>query len=70
MKANEIFDNLGEWPRYFLFCIWIIDIVMIFTVYHLETCLRKKVANYIKDRHQQEDYVNSGASGFTCEQAS
>lgn len=65
----DLQDYFGEWPRYFLFCVWVLDIIMIFVVYHLEACLKQKVDNYIKSRCEQEDYVNS-ASGFICEQAS
>ncbi len=62
-------DPFGEWYRYFLFSIWVIDIALIFLVYHLETCLKEITENY-QDRCQEKDYVNYGASSFTCEQAS
>lgn len=65
----DLQDSFEEWPRYFLFCVWVIDIALIFTVYHLEACLKKKVEMYIKSRCQEEDYVNN-ASEFICEQAS
>lgn len=63
-------DTFGEWYRYFLFSVWVIDIVLIFLVYHLETCLKEITENYQRDRCQEEDYVNYGANSFTCEQAS
>ncbi|KAL1280260.1 hypothetical protein QQF64_014860 [Cirrhinus molitorella] len=58
MRGKEITDTFGEWPRYLLFCVWVIDITLIFLVHHLETRLKKIVENYHRDRCQQEDYVN------------
>ncbi len=60
----------GEWYRYFLFSVWVIDIAMIFLVYHLETCLKEIVEHFQRDKRQEEEYVNYGASSFACEQAS
>ncbi len=63
-------DTFGEWYRYFLFSVWVIDIAMIFLVYHLETCLKEIVERFQRDKRQEEEYVNYGASSFACEQAS
>ncbi len=60
----------GEWYRYFLFSVWVIDIVLIFLVYHLEKSLKEIIENFQRDRRQEEDYVNYGASSVACEQAS
>lgn len=45
----------GDWLRYVLFCLWIMDIFLIFVVYHL-----KKRLNEITEKYKAEhvyDYI-------------
>lgn len=47
-------EDYAEWFRYILFCVWVIDIILIFLVHHMESCYKDALQNFYGDENQQD----------------